>query len=75
MFTIDLYLPTRIVFGPGRLNELRNMKLPGKRALICVTADGLMTALGILPKVQEMLQENGVYLSLIHILKTPGGED
>ncbi len=59
MFTIDTYLPTRIVFGYGRLNDLKDMKLPGKKALICVTADGLMKTLGILQRVESLLQENG----------------
>ena len=59
MFTIDTYLPTRIVFGFGRLNDLKDMKLPGKKALICMTADGLMKALGIQQRVEALLQENG----------------
>ncbi len=59
MFTIDTYLPTRIVFGFGRLNDLKDMKLPGKKALICMTADGLMKTLGIQQRVEALLQENG----------------
>lgn len=59
MFSVDSYLPTRVVFGFGRLNELKNMKLPGKKALICVTADGLMAKLGILQRVEALLKENG----------------
>lgn len=58
MFTIDNYLPTRVVFGPGRLDELKSMKLPGKKALICVTADGLMKQLGIEQRVTELLSAN-----------------
>lgn len=59
MITIDSYLPTRIVFGYGRLNDLKDMQLPGKKALVCVTEDGLMTTLGILQRVEALLQENG----------------
>ena len=51
MFTIDTYLPTRVIFGYGRLNELKNLKMPGKKALICVTADGLMEKLGLQQKM------------------------
>lgn len=58
MFTIDSYLPTRVVFGPGRLDELGSLKLPGNKALICVTADGLMTKLDILPRVTKLLELN-----------------
>lgn len=59
MFTIDTYLPTRVVFGYGRLNELKNLQLPGQKALICVTADGLMSKLGIQQRVEGLLKENG----------------
>ena len=58
MFTVDSYLPTRIVFGPGRLDELKSMKLPGKKALVCITADGLMKKLGILERVTQLLTAN-----------------
>ena len=42
MFTIDAYTPARVIFGAGRLKELGSVSLPGKKALICVTQDGLM---------------------------------
>lgn len=29
----DYYIPTRILFGAGRLNDLHKQKLPGKKAL------------------------------------------
>ena len=41
MFTIDAYTPARVIFGAGRLKELGSVSLPGKKALICVTQDGL----------------------------------
>lgn len=47
MFTIDAYTPARVIFGAGRLKELGSVSLPGKKALICVTQDGLMEKLGI----------------------------
>ncbi|MCH3949577.1 MAG: iron-containing alcohol dehydrogenase [Acidaminococcus sp.] len=60
MVKVDTYIPTRIVFGAGRLKELATAKLPGKKALICVTEDGLMKKLGIQDKVEEYLKENHV---------------
>ena len=30
---IDYFIPTRIVFGAGRLKELATLSLPGKKAL------------------------------------------
>lgn len=58
MFTVDAYTPTRVIFGAGRLKELANVALPGKKALICVTQDGLMEKLGIQQQVMELLREN-----------------
>lgn len=60
MVKVDTYIPTRIVFGVGRLQELATTKLPGQKALICVTEDGLMKTLGIQDKVLELLNENHV---------------
>ena len=60
MYNIDFFIPTRILFGPGRLIELAETKLPGKKALICVTEDGLMEKLGIQQRVVELLQKNDV---------------
>lgn len=60
MVKVDTYIPTRIVFGAGRLQELATTKLPGQKALICVTEDGLMKTLGIQDKVLELLNENQV---------------
>lgn len=59
MFRVDTYTPTRVLFGPGRLQELATVKLPGKKALICVTEDGLMEKLGIQERVIKLLKENG----------------
>jgi alcohol dehydrogenase len=59
-FTVDTYLPTRVVFGPGRLDELATITLPGRKALVCVTADGLMSQLGIQQRVLDLLAKNGV---------------
>lgn len=59
MFQIDSFMPTRILFGPGRLDALGKIELPGKKALLCVTADGSMEKLGILQRVLDLLAENG----------------
>ena len=60
MFVVDTYTPTRVVFGPGRLNDLATMELPGKKALLCVMGDGLMEKLGIQGRGLELLKKNGV---------------
>lgn len=58
MFVVDTYTPTRVIFGAGRLKDLGSVKLPGKKALVCVTADGLMKNLGIQDRVLALLKEN-----------------
>ena len=56
----DCYIPTRVLFGAGKLSRLATETLPGKKALICVTEDGLMEKLGIQGKVVGLLRENQV---------------
>lgn len=60
MFIVNNYTPTRVIFGAGRLKELANMQLPGKKAMIFVTADGLMSQLGIQQRVIELLKQNRI---------------
>lgn len=60
MVNFNSYIPTRVIFGAGKLSELATLKLPGKKALICVTADKLMETLGIQERVLELLKQNGV---------------
>jgi alcohol dehydrogenase len=59
-FIADNYSPVRVIFGAGRLEELATIDLPGKKALICVTEDGLMEKLGIQKRVVDLLTKNGV---------------
>lgn len=55
------YVPTRILFGCGKLSELKvTPHLPGKKALIVIGASGAMRKHGYLDRVVEDLQENGV---------------
>lgn len=60
MFQVTNYTPTRVIFGAGRLEELATLALPGKKALICVTEDGLMEKLGFQKRVIDLLKKNGV---------------
>ncbi len=55
------YMPTRILFGCGKIEELRTTPfLPGKRALIVIGASGAMRKHGYLDRVISLLKENGV---------------
>ena len=70
MFEFCSYIPTKVVFGPGKLKELASMKLPGKKALICVTEDGLMEKLGIQGRVLQYLSQNQIE-SVVYDKVTP----
>ena len=54
------YMPTRILFGCGKLKELGTTPfLPGRKALIVIGASGAMRKQGYLDRVLGLLQENG----------------
>jgi len=58
--TFNLYMPTRILFGCGQLNELGTTPfLPGKKALIVIGASGAMRRHGYLDRVAGLLKDNG----------------
>jgi len=55
------YMPTRIIFGCGKLSELKTTPyLPGKKALVVIGASGAMRKHGYLDRVIKYLKENGV---------------
>jgi alcohol dehydrogenase len=57
----SLYMPTRIIFGSGRLSELGDTPhLPGKKALVVIGASGAMRKHGYLDRVIDLLKQNGV---------------
>jgi alcohol dehydrogenase len=57
----NFYMPTRILFGAGKLNELSTLPyLPGKKALVVIGASGSMKKHGYLERVVGLLKENRV---------------
>ncbi len=60
----DYYIPTRIIFGRGRLSELSSLPLPGKKALIVITNGQSMRNFGYLDKVIRSLEAAGVEIVL-----------
>jgi alcohol dehydrogenase len=54
------HVPTRIIFGPGKLNELHEQQFPGKKALIVISAGQSAKANGYLARVQKELDEAGI---------------
>lgn len=53
------YIPTRLYFGAGSLNELGKLALPGKKALIVITSGKSVRASGTLERVETLLLKNG----------------
>lgn len=58
MEKFDFYIPTRVLFGPGKLDELAVAKLPGQKALIVTTAGKSVKKYGYLDRVVELLKKN-----------------
>lgn len=56
----NFYMPANILFGAGVLDELGKVALPGKKALIVISAGPSMKKLGYLARVEELLRKNGV---------------
>lgn len=56
----DQYIPTRILFGAGQLNNLHAHPMPGKRALIVISNGTSTRANGYLARTEEQLHRAGV---------------
>lgn len=60
MKNFSLSIPTRLVFGVGELKRLAKQPLPGKKALIVISAGTSMKNFGYLDTVIAQLKEAGV---------------
>lgn len=62
MLHFDYYMPTRLLFGPGKLKELgKTPFIPqGKNAMVVIGDSGIMLTQGYLARVQGLLSEQGV---------------
>lgn len=68
----NYYIPTKLLFGKGKINDLHNEKLPGKKALIVISSGKSMRANGYLQKVEEQLHLAGVQTAVFDkILPNP----
>lgn len=56
----DYYIPTRILFGPGRIKEISNLVIPWKKAMIVITNGNSMKKHGYLDTVIQGLKDNDV---------------
>lgn len=60
MYNFNFYMPTKVLFGPGKLGELHAEKFPGKKALIVTSNGTSVKKYGYLDRVQKELELAGV---------------
>lgn len=60
MYNFNFYNPVKVLFGPGKLNELHSETLPGKKALTVTTNGTSVRKYGYLDRVQKELEQAGV---------------
>ncbi len=56
----NYYVPTRILFGRGQLENLHAQNFPGKKALIVISAGKSIRANGYLERVEKQLNQAGI---------------
>lgn len=67
--------PTNLIFGAGKLNELGNQKLPGKKALLLISNGKSVKTYGTLDRIQEQLKKAGAeYVVCGNIHENPSKE-
>ncbi len=69
MSSFNYYMPTKIYFGRGKIEELGNMELPGKKAMIVISAGGSMKKTGYLDRVKDLLEKRGVGTTVFDRIK------
>lgn len=68
----NYYIPTRILFGPGKLEELSKENLPGKKAIIVISSGKSMKENGYLDRLIKILQSKQIEYALFDkILPNP----
>ena len=55
--TFDYCIPTKILFGAGKLNQLAEEVLPGKKALIVISSGTSMKKFGYLERLENLLKQ------------------
>lgn len=60
----NMYVPTKILFGAGTLNDLGKQQLPGKKAVIIISNGKSTRANGYLSRTEEQLAQADVTTSV-----------
>ena len=64
MYNFDFYMPTHVLFGAGRLQDLHAQSLPGKKALIATSNGTSVKKYGYLAALEKELDLAGVSYEL-----------
>lgn len=64
MSQFTFYMPTKVLFGCGQLNNLHNEKLPGRKALIVTTNGSSVRKYGYLSRLEAELDKANVGYAL-----------
>lgn len=68
----NYFIPTKILFGAGKLNELEKETLPGKKALIVISSGNTMKKNGYLDRLITILKNKNIdYVLFDKILPNP----
>ena len=70
--SFNYYMPTRILFGKGKLNALHQQSMPGKKALIVTSSGQSVKKYGYLTRLEEQLKMANVsYVIFDKIMPNP----
>lgn len=67
--------PTNLIFGAGKLDELGDQKMPGKKALLLISSGNSVKKYGTLERVQKQLEKAGTdHIVCYNIHENPSKE-
>lgn len=71
----NLFTPTRLLFGCGKLNELGNQAMPGKKALLLISNGNSVRTTGTLDRaVAQLDKANVAHVLCANIHENPSKE-
>ncbi len=72
MIDFQLFTPTKLLFGRGKLDELSKQKLPGKKAMLLISRGKSVRTNGALDRTAEQLKQAGVEFAVFDkIMENP----
>lgn len=66
MMGFEMFVPTKTLFGQGKLNDLHTQHMPGKKAMIVISNGKSTIVNGYLDRTQEQLRMAGISFEVFH---------